>query len=459
MSKNLASALLDSQIITEKLKDNLLSGQLIPFTQSYPFISSPLGLVPKPNGGLRRIHHLSHPRGSSVNDFISKEASNLRYTSLRKVTDMVLQAGRHCVIIKKDIKDAFRNIPVAPHVQWLLGFSWDQETYQEACLSFGLATSPFIFNLFAEAIHWMLQSYLGWRYLEHYLDDFIHILAADLATPQRLQDENTAYQLFTDCLGIPRQDAKDVEGTVVPVFGLEVDTNLFIVRVPADKVARAKEATSSALKQLSLTLKEAQSLTGFLSFCAQAVHLGWIFMRCLWDFIAQYPSASSQFTKRRLPSEVCEDLIWWNQFLPTYNGVFFFDAQSRPTIQVYTDACPQGLGGFYYSGHELFWNQTIPILEQSKAFITPTSSSSHINVHKLGALLVAFDIWAQSWQQCNVIIYTDNIIAFNSLTKLTLYRPSKKSLQKLLLIVVQNDIIINTRWIKSADISLADALS
>ena len=30
---------------------------------------------------------------------------------------MVLQAGRHCVIIKKDIKDAFCNIPVAPHVQ------------------------------------------------------------------------------------------------------------------------------------------------------------------------------------------------------------------------------------------------------------------------------------------------------------------------------------------------------
>ena len=56
---------------------------------------------------------------------------------------------------------------------------------------------------------------------------------------ERLQQENTAYQLFTDCLGIPRQDAKDVEGTVVPVFGLEVDTNKFIVRVPPDKVARA----------------------------------------------------------------------------------------------------------------------------------------------------------------------------------------------------------------------------
>ena len=459
MSNNLASALLDPQIITEKLKDDLLLGRVVPATQGYPFISSPLGLVPKPNGGLRRIHHLSHPQGSSVNDFIPKEASNLRYTSLRKVTDMVLQAGRHCVIIKKDIKDAFRNIPVAPHVQWLLGFSWGQETYQEACLSFGLATSPFIFNLFAEAIHWMLQSYLGWINLEHYLDDFIHVMAADLATPERLQQENTAYQLFTDCLGIPRQDAKDVEGTVVPVFGLEVDTNKFIVRVPPDKVARAQQATSLALKQPSLTLKEAQSLTGFLSFCAQAVRLGWIFMRCLWDFIAEYPSASSQFTRRRLPAEVYEDLTWWNSFLPTYNGVLFFDPRSRPAIQVYTDACPQGLGGFYYFGHELFWDQTIPTLEQSKAFITPTSSTSHINVHELEALLVAFDIWAKLWHQCKVIVYTDNTTAYNGLTNLTLRGPGNKPLRKLLLLAAQNDIIIEACWIKSADNGLADALS
>ncbi len=116
MSNNLASALLKAQIITEKLTDDLLSTRVIPATQGYPFISSLFGLVPKPNGSFCHIHHLSHPRGSLVNDFIPKKASNVRYTSLRKVTDMVLRAGRHCVIIIKDIKDAFRNIPVAPHL-------------------------------------------------------------------------------------------------------------------------------------------------------------------------------------------------------------------------------------------------------------------------------------------------------------------------------------------------------
>jgi hypothetical protein len=33
-----------------------------------------------------------------------------------------LKAGRGCCILKWDIKDAFRNIPVAPSQHWLLGF-------------------------------------------------------------------------------------------------------------------------------------------------------------------------------------------------------------------------------------------------------------------------------------------------------------------------------------------------
>ena len=67
----------------------------------------------------------------------------------------------------------------------------------------------------------------------------------------------------------------------MPVFEPEVDTNLFIICISTDKVACAKKVTSFAIKRLSLTLKKAQSLTGFLSFFAQAVHLGKIFMRCL----------------------------------------------------------------------------------------------------------------------------------------------------------------------------------
>lgn len=122
VSPNLSSALLDANIIQKKLNDNLLAGRVIPATQTTPFISSPLGLVPEPNGELRRVHHLSFPRGSSFNNYIPKEAANLNYATLENILARIRRAGRGAIIIKKDIKDAFRNIAVAPHQQWLLGF-------------------------------------------------------------------------------------------------------------------------------------------------------------------------------------------------------------------------------------------------------------------------------------------------------------------------------------------------
>ena len=70
-------------------------------------------------------------------------------------------------------------------------------------------------------------------------------------------------------------------GTIVSVFVIEIDTNLFVARVPADKLQRARNASGEVLSKQALTLYEAQSLTGFLSFCAQIVPLGWVFMHKL----------------------------------------------------------------------------------------------------------------------------------------------------------------------------------
>ena len=95
---------------------------------------------------------------------------------------MVVIAGRDCIIIKKDIKDAFRNIPVSTINQWLLGFYWQGQYYKELCLPFGLQTAPFLFNMFAKAFHWILQSYLLIPHLQHFLDDFIFMVPLNLAS-------------------------------------------------------------------------------------------------------------------------------------------------------------------------------------------------------------------------------------------------------------------------------------
>ena len=64
-------------------------------------------------------------------------------------------------MIKRDLKSAFRYVPVSWLDQWCLIFEWKGQYYMELFLPFGLRTSPRIFNLFSEAIHWILETVHG----------------------------------------------------------------------------------------------------------------------------------------------------------------------------------------------------------------------------------------------------------------------------------------------------------
>ena len=120
----------------------------------------------------------------------------------------------------------------------------------------------------------MLVSYLDWQKLEHYLDNFILIIKAVLTTTSKLERNNNSYQLLTDFLDISCQDAKDCMNIIVSVFGIEIGTNLFVAQIPTNKLEKARDATVKTLSKQALTLYKAQSLTGFLSFCAKVVQLG-----------------------------------------------------------------------------------------------------------------------------------------------------------------------------------------
>jgi hypothetical protein len=81
-------------------------GRIEEVTPQPPLLCSPLGFAPKADGGVRKIHHLSFPMGSLVNNGINEESSRLKY---------MLLAGSGCNLLGRDIADAFRNIPIAPH--------------------------------------------------------------------------------------------------------------------------------------------------------------------------------------------------------------------------------------------------------------------------------------------------------------------------------------------------------
>ncbi len=95
------------------------------YQPNHLFIRSPLNLVPKDNGSWHRICNFSHRRSKSVNNYIPDGAgksvyncipdgtSKTRYTCFQKVLQLVINARRHCIILKKEVKDVYKNVTMA----------------------------------------------------------------------------------------------------------------------------------------------------------------------------------------------------------------------------------------------------------------------------------------------------------------------------------------------------------
>ena len=86
-SSTLNKSALDQPVVTHaKLRKKCDAGRIVgPFTAPlFPnFCCSPLGIVPKKDPSeFRLIHHLSYPKGSSVNDFIPDYCSCVKYASV-----------------------------------------------------------------------------------------------------------------------------------------------------------------------------------------------------------------------------------------------------------------------------------------------------------------------------------------------------------------------------------------
>ena len=97
---------------------------------SCEFVRSPLNTVPKKDSEERRvILDLSCPRGFSVNDGVPADsylgvAFRLHFPSVDALVDIVKEKGLGCLMFKRDLKKAYRQIPVDPGDVHLLGYGW-----------------------------------------------------------------------------------------------------------------------------------------------------------------------------------------------------------------------------------------------------------------------------------------------------------------------------------------------
>lgn len=99
------------EIVSDKVVKELLAGRMAGPLFDPPFSNlhcSPLGLVPKKDPSkFRMIHHLSHPKGQSVNDFIPTELSSVQYTRIQDAILGIKQSP--CFMAECNIEMTYRN--------------------------------------------------------------------------------------------------------------------------------------------------------------------------------------------------------------------------------------------------------------------------------------------------------------------------------------------------------------
>ena len=202
-AKNLISASENPDAVDAKISKELEAGRLAgPFRTRafYPFRISPLGVGPKKTPGeFRLIHHLSYPRGSSVNDGISPDHTSVSYATIADAIRHIKAAGRGCFLAKTDVKNAFRIIPIRPLDYSLLGMRWRNLYYYDRCMPMGCSSSCRTFETLSTAMEWIAQNKLRINHIIHLLDDFLII-----AQSQSLcQDQLRLFLDLCSYLGIP----------------------------------------------------------------------------------------------------------------------------------------------------------------------------------------------------------------------------------------------------------------
>lgn len=375
------------------------------------FVISPIGAVPKKfSEKIRVIHHLSFPfHGDSVNAGVRDEYLPLQ--GFASAADAVRALGPGCVLIKLDVEAAFKQVAVRREDWHLLGFMWKGKYYYERVLPFGLKSSCRLWDLYAAAMHQFFERHLGIQIVIHYIDDFLFVIRTKSEADAALLG---ALALCED-LGVPMAPGK-TEGptTCLTFLGIQLDTVEMSASLPAPKLAELMQITSDWGLKSRCTLRDLQSLVGSLSFACQVVRPGRFFLRRI---IARMAAMAARVTLKGetwgIPTEVRDDIAWWQEFMPRWNGhSLLYEAQwtAAEKLELFTDACLSGFGAVFK--HQWFAGRWTP--EHRAVAMRKTNES--MPFYELYALVAAAVTWGPSWGQRKVIFRSDCMPVVQAIT-------------------------------------------
>lgn len=451
--KNLKSALQHPEVVLEKLQKEVALGRMsgpFPVAPVADLVVSPLGVVPKkePNK-FRLIHHLSFPKGGSVNDAIDQEACSVTYTSFDAAVRWVRHYGKGALMAKADVESAFRLLPVHPESFRLLGCHWNGGFYVDQCLPMGCSVSCALFEQFSSFVEWVVRDVSGVNSLIHYLDDFLCIGPADSRVCAVLL---ASLQHIAEKFGIPLA-ADKTEGpcSVITFLGIVLDSDAMECRLPEEKLEDLRKEVAGLIGLKKVQLRRLQSVLGKLNFACRILPMGRVFSRRL---AASTSGIKSPTHFVRLVKTHREDLRVWNTFLESFNGraMWMSGPVSNFDLELFTDAAGSTGFGAFFQGR---WSAgPWPQSWVQEGF------TKNLVLLELFPVVLAVELWGASFRDLKVRFHGDNMGVVQVINRVTASSPPViRLLQHLVLRCLQLNVFIHAVHLPGVENVIADALS
>src|SRR5882724_5379331 len=272
---------------------------------------------------------------------IPNAEASITYEFFECAVKTVCEFGQGSLLVKLDLKDAFHHIPVWPQDWHLQGCHWEGNFFFFSVLIFGTKSAPYIFNLFTEALHWIIQRHIP-AALKHYLDNFLPIFWPSIG----LHTANATVswmQYLGKQLGLQFQESKTVcTCTCLKFLSIKLNSSEMEAHLPASKLSFLLQLLGSWESKCTCMLQELQELIRFLQFASQVIPSLHAFIQWLIDFSMLF---MSPFTKHHVSAAASSNLTWWSIYANSWNGICLLQ-QSKRTFHVHMDTSgTKGIGG------------------------------------------------------------------------------------------------------------------
>ena len=222
-----------------------------------------------------------------------------------------------------------------------------------------------------------------WR---HYIDNNLGI---DI--PCKIDPSFDALQLLLKDLGFDISMKKLVAPTtVMNCLGIMADTINFTLAIPHGKMQKILKICDQWRQKTHCDKCQLQSLLGSLFYVTKCVRTPRFSLNRLLEFL----SSMEDKGQTALTTDARRDVNWFVKFMPTFNGVVFFD-QKPVNSSIELDASLRGL--FFR------WGSRVYTLSLPLGYLD-------MNIADLEILniLVALRVWHQFWANNKVAIACDN---------------------------------------------------